>query len=164
MLLRRQSPDETSAAAPTGGSYGQIYCDLDGRIYVTNKNGQNVSLCSTAEKLKGFTFGRDVPKNAAFIDTTYDIREGNTNGAFQVNWKQTGETTSSGSYVVKIHGLDTMAYQSSTNYVTTSSLSSSLANRNSSTTINATALGGSSLQDILDYVDKKTGSSTNPFA
>ena len=89
----------------------------------------------------------DVPQSASFNDTTYKFSEGTVNGSFRVDWSIAGPSSVRDSGAnVKIHGLGTAAYKNSTDFVSPADL------RN----VNAVTLGGSSLSDIINYIDKKT--------
>lgn len=111
------------------------------------------------------SIGTDVPENAVFTDHTYSFSTGTTNGSFLVNWSIAGQSYNKGNYEVPIAGLGSAAYKNSSdfipssaasNFVSASALQDYVKKIDFSTAIgnvDAVSLGGSSLQDILNYVD-----------
>lgn len=165
MLLNRQRPEETEVIPPpatTPDKYGWPHCDIEGRLYCTDKNGNSISLCSTSNfseqsdnslKVNNHTVNKDVPENAIFYDKSYDFSEGDENGTFKVTENQTGDIESfPTTQNIKIKGLDTAAYQSSTSFINSQELEK-LATKDDLKEVDAISLGGSSLQQILDYID-----------
>ena len=162
MLLNRQHPSESTPSAPQKSvpeKYGQPHCDISGKLYCTDKNGNVVSLCSTANfsqqsdnslKTNNHTINKDIPSSAAFSDFHYSFSESSENGTFAVRVLPTGDTEESESnYNVAIHGLGSAAYEPLEN----------LASKEDLKSVDAISLSGSSLQDIInfikDYVDNK---------
>ena len=165
MKLNRQYQGQTSAKAPLSTSskeYGRPHCDIEGRIYVTDKNGNPVSLCSTADNAKlvnGFNVETAVPSNAVFVDHSYSFSTGDTNGTFKVIPSVNGPSTGNiNSYNVSIKGLGSAAYQSTSFFIPASS-ASNLATKADLQKVDAVTLGGSSLAQIIAYIDKRN----NPF-
>lgn len=165
MKLNRQYWGQTSAKAPPSTSskeYGRPHCDIEGRIYVTDKNGKPASLCSTADNAKlvnGLSVQTAVPSNAVFIDHSYSFSTGDTNGTFKVTPSISGSSTENvNSYNVSIKGLGSAAYQSTSFFVPASS-ASNLATKADLQKVDAVTLGGSSLAQIIAYIDR----SNNPF-
>lgn len=167
MLLNRQRPEETEATPPpatTPDRYGQPHCDIEGRLYCTDKNGNTVSLCSTSNfseqsdnslKVNNHTVDKDVPENAIFYDKSYTFSEGTENGTFKVTENQTGDIQSTPiTQNIKIKGLDTAAFQSSSSFINSQELNN-LATKNDLKQVDAVSLGGSSLQQILEYIDSQ---------
>lgn len=165
MLLNRQRPEETEVTPPpatTPDRYGQPHCDIEGRLYCTDKNGNPVSLCSTSNfseqsdnslKVNNHTVNKDVPENAIFYDKSYVFSEGTENGTFKVIENQSGDIQSiPTTQNVKIKGLNTAAYQSSTSFISSQELEK-LATKDDLRKVDAISLGGSSLQQILEYID-----------
>lgn len=162
MLLNRQHPSEVEPRPPlsaTSDKYGQPHCDISGKLYCTDKNGNIVSLCSTSNfsgqsdnalKVNNHSVNKDVPASAVFSDYHYQFLTGSTQGAFSVRTLPTGDTQEKEeSYDVKINGLGTAAYRSADDFASKSDLKN----------VDAISLSGSSLQDIInfikDYVDSK---------
>lgn len=162
MLLNRQHPSESSPSAPHKSvpeKYGQPHCDISGKLYCTDKDGNIVSLCSTANfsqqadnslKTNNHIVNKDVPSQSVFSDFHYSFSEGNENGTFAVRVLPTGDTLEQeNSYNVAVHGLGSAAYTSLDRLATKDDLK----------TVDAISLGGSSLQDLItfikDYVDNK---------
>lgn len=178
MQIKRQNTNENVPRPPSdtnASMYGEIVADIDGRMYCRNKQGRFVSLASsatvasTAESVVGLpSIGASVPSNAVFSDHTYEVEPGDENGTIKISYRVLGPVSTgqpTGSYDVAITGLGTAAYHqyedfmpsgsSSSDFVTSDVLESILRNDTQSTTINATALQGSSLQDIIDLIDLK---------
>lgn len=159
---------------------GQVYCrDKKGKFqslcstagYAENAssatNASTASYSLLAKEVAGLpSIGTDVPENAVFTDHTYSFSTGTTNGSFLVNWVIAGQPyNNKGNYEVSIKGLGSAAYKNSSDFVPSSSASnfvqiSVLQDYVKKTdfdtainNINAVSLGGSSLQDILNYVD-----------
>lgn len=155
MLLNRQHPSEVEPRPPqnsTSEKYGQPHCDISGKLYCTDKNGNIVSLCSTSNfseqsnnslKVNNYSVNKDVPSSAVFSDYHYQFLTGNTQGTFSVKTLPTGDTQEKeSSQEIKINGLGTAAYHSEEDF----------ASKNDLRNIDANSLGGSSLQDIIDFV------------
>lgn len=167
MLLNRQRPEETEVTPPpiaTPDKYGQPHCDIEGRLYCTDKNGNPVSLCSTSNfseqsnnslKVNNHIVNKDVPENAVFYDKSYSFSEGEENGTFKVVENQTGDIQSSPiSQNIKIKGLNSAAFQSSSTFINSQELDK-LATKEDLKRIDAVSLGGSSLQQIIDYINSQ---------
>ena len=146
MQIKRQNPSETIARPPQDQvpkKYGEIVVTKEGQLFCRDSNGSFKSIASTAKSINGYTVSTNVPNNAVFYDTSYSFKEGNTNGAFQVNWSTSGASNATASSsVVHIHGLGSAAYANSSDFAAKSDLNN----------VNAISLGGSSLQDILTYI------------
>lgn len=175
MQIRRQWYGETTPSPPTDvkeNKYGELFAAINGQVYCRDKDGHPRSVASSAtiassasysEEAKNagtvnnHSINKDIPQNAVFSDTTYTFSEGNTKGSFKVNWTIAGpSSTTSSETSVKIHGLGTAAYQDSSAFASPNDLKS----------IDAITLGGSSLQQILRYIDNKVSESstgTNPW-
>lgn len=166
MQIRRQVPNATIAKPPSDinkNKYGEIFATIEGQLYCRDNTGVPKSIASTAkyaedaknaQTVNNYTVGKDVPSNASFNNTTYSFSEGTTNGAFRVDWSIAGPTQERDTGAnVKIHGLGSAAYAEASNFATKSDL------RN----VDASTLGGSSLSQILRYIDQKTNSSTSTF-
>ena len=159
---------------------GQIYCrDKKGKFqslcstagYAENAgsatNASTASYSLLAKRVAGLpSVGTDVPENAVFTDHTYSFSTGTTNGSFLVNWSIAGQSyNNKGNYEVPIKGLGSAAYKNSSdfipsssasNFVSTSTLQDYVKKIDFNTAIgnvDAVSLGGSSLRDILNYVD-----------
>lgn len=161
MQIKRQVSNSTIPKPPGDvdkNKYGEIFATIDGQIYCRDKNGYPKSIASTAKYadeaananlVNNHSVNIDVPQSASFNDTTYTFSEGTTNGSFRVDWSIAGPTSIRDSGTnVKVHGLGTAAYKDSTDFASPTDL------RN----IDAVTLGGSSLSDIINYIDKKTNS------
>lgn len=155
MLLNRQHPSEVEPNPPQSSSpdkYGQPHCDISGKLYCTDKNGNIVSLCSTSNfseqsdnslKTNNHIINKDVPQSAIFSDYHYQFLEGTEKGTFSVNVTPTGDTTEKETnYNVKINGLNSAAYHSEEDFALKDDLNH----------VDAIALGGSSLQNIIDFI------------
>lgn len=127
-----------------------LFCNncIFGILFRRSKNAGTVN---------NHSINKDIPRNAVFSDTTYTFSEGNIKGSFKVNWAVAGPSSVTSSETnVKIHGLGTAAYQDSSAFASSNDLKS----------VDAVTLGGSSLQQILRYVDNKISESstgTNPW-
>lgn len=161
MQIKRQEPNQTIPKPPGNvdkNKYGEIFATIDGQIYCRDKNGYPKSIASTAKyaneaanasSVNNHSVNADVPQSASFNNTTYAFSEGTIDGSFRVDWSIAGPTSIRDSGTnVKIHGLGTAAYKNSTDFASPADL------RN----INAVSLGGSSLSDIINYIDRKTNS------
>lgn len=177
MLIKRQDPTETQPNIPDNidqKKYGEIICNIDGQIYCRDKDGIFKSLATsslyaeTANKVKDLpSVGVEVPSNAVFSDHIYTFEEGEENGSFKVNYQILGpisEGTPTGNQIIKIHGLGSAAFEDSNSFLDKSSASSFITKEQlkneeqDKISINATALSGSTLQDILNYIDEKFSS------
>lgn len=161
MQIKRQAPNQTIPKPPSNqdkNKYGEIFAAINGQIYCRDKNGIPKSIASTAEyaseaanasSANGHLINADVPQNASFNNTTYEFSEGTVNGSFRVDWSIAGPSSIRDSGTnVKIHGLGTAAYKDVGAFASSADL------RN----VNAATLGGSSLSDIISYIDRKTNS------
>ena len=175
MQIRRQWHQETIPNPPTDikeNKYGELFATITGQVYCRDKDGYPKSIASSAtiassafyseeaknaETVNNHSINKDIPRNAVFSDTTYTFSEGNIKGSFKVNWAVAGPSSVTSSETnVKIHGLGTAAYQDSSAFASSNDLKS----------VDAVTLGGSSLQQILRYVDNKISESstrTNPW-
>ena len=161
MQIKRQTPSSTIPKPPGNvdkNKYGEIFAAINGQIYCRDRDGIPKSIASTAKyaneaanasSVNNHFVNADVPQSASFNNTTYTFSEGTTRGSFRVDWSIAGPTSVRDSGTnVKIHGLGTAAYKNSTYFASPSDL------RN----VDAATLGGSSLSDIIDYINKKTNS------
>lgn len=161
MQIKRQTPTSTIPKPPGNvdkNKYGEIFAAINGQIYCRDKNGIPKSIASTAEyaseaanasSVNNHYVNADVPQSASFNNTTYEFSEGNVSGSFRVDWSIAGPSSVRDSGAnVKIHGLGTAAYKDAGAFASSADI------RN----VNAATLGGSSLSDIISYIDKKTNS------
>lgn len=158
---------------------GQIWCRNKSGYFTSLASTSNYSKDSGTVNKKSVE--KDVPSNASFSDHSYEISSGSNNGYIKVDWSIAGPVSTgaqSNSYEVKVTGLQSAAFQTSatfllasqssnfiaasqaSNFITSAQASSfvtksDLQNTSGTININATALEGSSLKDILDYIDEK---------